>query len=78
MLSVNGIAVSRYLTLFTCILLILLIQSVNGAQLLNITFLFLLFASASATKVTGTAIILLTSKQICMHNYNQINWTLSL
>ena len=42
-----------------CILLISLVQLVNGAQFLNITFLLVLFASASAA-VLLTAIVPLT------------------
>ena len=34
------------LSLSTCVLFISLMQSVNGAQFLNITFLFLLFGAA--------------------------------
>ena len=34
--------------LSTCVLLILLMQLVNGGKFLNITFLLVLFASASA------------------------------
>ena len=38
-------------TLSTCVLLISFMQLVNGAQFLNITFLLVLFASASAAAV---------------------------
>ena len=44
----------------TCVLLILLIQLVNGPQFLNITFLLVLFASASAAAVLLTVIVHLT------------------
>ena len=37
--------------LATCVLLISLMQLVNGAQFLNITFLLVLFASTSAAAV---------------------------
>ena len=36
-------------------------QTVKGAQFLNITFLFVLFTAAAATAVYGTAIVPLTS-----------------
>ena len=36
-------------------------QSVNGAQFLNISFLFALFTAASAAVVFGTVIVPLTS-----------------
>ena len=50
-------------------------QSVNGAQFLNITFLFLLFgAVVVAIAVFGFVIIPLT----CMHHYNHINSTLAM
>ena len=39
------------LALSTCVLLISLIQLVNGAQFLNITFLLILFAAAPAAAV---------------------------
>ena len=48
------------LALSTCILLISLIQLVNGAQLLNITFLSLLFTAAPAVAVLLTLIVPLT------------------
>ena len=50
-------------------------QSVNGAQFLNITFLFLLFgAAAVAVAVLGFVIVPLA----CTHHYNHINSTLTL
>ena len=52
------------------LLFILLIQLVNGAQILNITFLLVLFASAPAAAVLLTAIFPLTSNT---HHYNHIN-----
>ena len=48
------------LALSTCVLLISLIQLVNGAQFLNITFLLVLFASASAAAVLLTVTVHLT------------------
>ena len=36
-------------------------QTVKGAQFLNITFLFVLFTAAAATAVYGTAIVPLTT-----------------
>ena len=55
--------------------IISLMQSVNGAQFLNITFLFLLFgAVAVAIAVFGFVIVPLT----CMHHCNHINSTFAL
>ena len=48
------------LALSTCVLLISLMQLVNGVQFLNITFLFVLFASASAAAVLPTILFPLT------------------
>ena len=48
------------LALSTCALLISLMQLVNGAQFLNITFLPVLFASAPAAAVLLTLIFPLT------------------
>ena len=48
---------SMSLALFTCVLLISLMQLANGAQFLNITFSLELFASASAETVLLTAIV---------------------
>ena len=56
-----GITISISLALSTWVLFILLMQQVNGAQFLNITFLSVLFASASATAVLLTDIFFLTS-----------------
>ena len=36
-------------------------QSVNGAQILNITFLFLLFAGSAADDMSGTVTVTLKS-----------------
>ena len=59
--------------IFLCI--VSLMQSVNGAQFLNITFLFLLFgAVAVAIAVFGFVIVPLT----CMHHCNHINSTFAL
>ena len=43
--------------LSTCVLLIYLMQLVNGAQSLDITFLLVLFASASASAVLLRVIV---------------------
>ena len=48
------------LALSTCVLLISLIQLVNGAQFLNITFLSLLFTAAPSAAVLLTLIVPLT------------------
>ena len=45
------------LALSKCVLLISRMQLVNGAQFLNITFLLVLFASASAAAVLLTFIV---------------------
>ena len=45
------------LALSTCVLLISLMQLVNGAQFLNITFLIVLFASVSASAGLLTVIV---------------------
>ena len=49
-----GITISISLALSIWVLFILLMQSVDGAQFLNITFLLVLFASASAAAVLLT------------------------
>ena len=51
------------LALPTCILFILLMQPVNGAQFLNITFLSSLFASPSASAVFANVIV---PKYVCI------------
>ena len=48
------------LTLSICVLLISLMQLVNGSQFLNILFLSSLFAAAAATAVVLTLIVPLT------------------
>ena len=48
------------LALPICVLLISLIQLVNGAQFLNITFLLVLFTAAPAAAVLLTPIVPLT------------------
>ena len=45
------------LGLSTCVLLISLMQLVNGAQFLNITFLLMLFAAAPSAAVLLTVIV---------------------
>ena len=49
-----------YLALSTCVLLIPLMQLVNGAQFLNITFLSELFSLAPVAAVLLTLIVPLT------------------
>ena len=60
-----------YSALSIWVLFILLMQLVNGAQFLNITFLLVLFAAAPAATVLLTVIFPLTN--IYMHHYNHIN-----
>ena len=48
------------LALSTCVLSISLMQLVNGAPFLNITFLLVLFAAAGAAAVLLTVIVPLT------------------
>ena len=48
------------LALSTCVLLISLMQLVNGAQFLNMTILLVLFAAAPAPAVLLTVIVPLT------------------
>ena len=55
------ITISKSLVLSTCVLFILLMQSVNGAQLLSITFLFVLFAASAAAVVSATDVVALTN-----------------
>ena len=45
------------LKLSTCVLFISLMQSVKGAQFLNIAFLLSLFAAATAVVLIGTVIV---------------------
>ena len=56
-----SIATSVSLALFTCVLSILLMQSVNGVQFSKITFIIALFASAYAAEVFVNNIVYLTS-----------------
>ena len=49
------------LALSACVLFISLMQSVNGVRFLNISFIFVLFASASVSVVFATDITPLTS-----------------
>ena len=56
-----GITISISLALSNWVLFILLMQSVNEAQFLNITFLLVLCPSASAAAVLLTNIFPLTS-----------------
>ena len=46
-----------YLALSTCVLFFSLMQLVNGAQFLNITFLLGLFAAATSAAVLLTLIV---------------------
>ena len=55
-----GITISMSLALSFCVLLISLMQLVNGAQYLNNTSLLVLFTSASAAAVLLTVIVPLT------------------
>ena len=55
-----GITTSMSLALSTCILFISLMQSVNGAQFVNIMFLSILFAAANVAAVFSTVIVPLT------------------
>ena len=57
----TGITISWSFTLSIRLLLILLVQSVNGVQFFNITFLFVLFTSAVVVKVLTTVIVPSTS-----------------
>ena len=50
-----------FLALSTCVLFISLMQSVNGAQILKITFLLPLFTAADATVMFGFVIVPLKS-----------------
>ena len=59
-----------YSALSIWVLFILLMQLVNGAQFLNITFLLVLFAAAPTSAVLLTYIFPLTSY---MHHCNHIN-----
>ena len=56
--------------LFIWVLFILLMQLVNWAQFLNITFLLVYFTTAPASAVLLTAILPL---RVYMHHYNHIN-----
>ena len=50
-----------YSALSVWVLFVLLMQQVNGAQVLNITFLLVLFAAAPSAAVLLTVIFSLTS-----------------
>ena len=50
-----------YLAISTCVLFISLMQSVNGAQFVNVTFLLVLFAAAPSAEVSSTDLFPLTS-----------------
>ena len=56
-----GITTSMSLALYTCVLLILLNQSENGAQFLVINNLLVLFANAPAAVVFGMVTVPLTT-----------------
>ena len=58
-----------YSALSIWVLFILLMQLVNGAQFLNITFLFVLFAVAPASAVLLTVILNLTQFQLFQPNF---------
>ena len=57
----NCIAISMYCALSIWVLFILVIQLVNGAQFLNITFFAVLFAATLSVAVFLTVIFPLTS-----------------
>ena len=59
------------LALSTCVLLISLMEIVNGAQFLKITFLLVLYVSASAVAVLLKVIVPLT--RIYIYHYNHIS-----
>ena len=56
-----GITTSIYWASSICVLFALLMQLVNGAQFLNITFLLASFAAASAAAIFATVIVPLTT-----------------
>ena len=56
-----GITTSMFLALSTCVLFVSLMQSVNGAQFSNITFLLKLFAAAHSAALFALDIVPLTS-----------------
>ena len=51
-----GITTSISLALSICVMFLLFMESVNGAQFLNFTFLFVFFAAATAAEVFATVI----------------------
>ena len=63
------------LALSTWVLFILFMQSVNGAQFLNIAFLFVLLAAAPSAAVLLTVIFPLTSIYASLLS---LNYTLAL
>ena len=65
---------SLSLALYNCVLFISLMQSVIGVQILNTTFLFVLFGVAAVT-VFGIVIVPLTC---FMHHISHINATSAL
>ena len=58
------------LALSICVLLISLIQLINGAQFLNITFLLVLFAAAPSAAVLLTLIVPLTRIYASLYHIN--------
>ena len=68
-----NITISAWWALSTSLLFILLIQLVNDAQFLNITFLFALFGAAAVWGATG--VVPLTT--LYMHDYNYTNLNLT-
>ena len=61
-----GITASMSSVSYICVLSISLMESVNGAKFLNITFLFALFVAVTAVEVFATVIILLRSMYILL------------
>ena len=71
-----GITISIYWASSNCALFISVMQLINGAQSLNITFLLVSFTGAAVTAKFGPFIVPLT----CLYasHYNHINLTLYL
>ena len=71
-----GITISIYWASSNCVSFILVMQLINGAQSLNITFLLVSFTDAAVAAVFGPFIVPLT----CLYaqHYNHIILTLYL
>ena len=63
--------INVFCMMYFSIVYLLLMQSGNGAQFLNISFLFLLFGGAAVP-------LFVFLEQVCMPHYIQINLTLTL